>query len=75
MMSSLESLRETVPAAHTAGTSRYSSSCCSRCSRRWILLSILRVAFSCSRRCAVRVAAWARGVGGSDREASTVTLY
>jgi hypothetical protein len=38
--------------------SRYSSSCCSRHSRRRILRSFLRVAHSCSRRCA------ARGEGG-----------
>jgi hypothetical protein len=54
--------------------SRYSSSCCSQRSRCWILLSFLRAALSCSRRCAVRVAARAQGVGGSDRAASTVTL-
>jgi hypothetical protein len=54
--------------------SRYSSLCCSRRSRRWILLSFLRAAHSCSRRCAARATAQARGVGGSDREASMVTL-
>jgi hypothetical protein len=52
--------------------SRYSSSRCSLRSRRRILFSFLRAARSCSRRCA----AWAtsRARGGSDREASTVTL-
>jgi hypothetical protein len=54
--------------------SRYSSLCCSRCSRRQILLSFLRAARSCSCRYTARATAQARGVGGSDREASTVTL-
>jgi hypothetical protein len=54
--------------------SRYSSSCYSRCSRRRILFSFLRAAFSCSRRYAARAAAQSWVVGGSDREASTVTL-
>jgi hypothetical protein len=34
----------------------------------------LRAARSCSRRCTARAAARARGVGRSDRAASTVTL-
>jgi hypothetical protein len=54
--------------------SRYSSSCCYRRSRRRILFSFLRAARSCSRRCMARMTARARGVGGSDREASMVTL-
>jgi hypothetical protein len=55
--------------------SRHSSLCCSRRrSRRRILLSFLRAARSCSRRCAAWATARAWGVGGSDREASTVTL-
>jgi hypothetical protein len=53
---------------------RYSSLCCSRCSRRLILHSFARVARSCSCHCAARAAARARGVGGSDRVASTVTI-
>jgi hypothetical protein len=54
--------------------SRYSSLSCSRCSRRRILLSFLRASRSCSHRCAARAAARARGVGGSDHAAFTVTL-
>jgi hypothetical protein len=54
--------------------SRYSSLSFSRCSRCRILLSFLRAARSCSRRCAAWAAARAQGVGGSDRAASTVTL-
>jgi hypothetical protein len=54
--------------------SRYSSSYCSRRSRRRILLSFLRTAFSFSHRCEARAVAWEWGVGGSDCEASTVTL-
>jgi hypothetical protein len=54
--------------------SRYSSSRCSQRSCRRILLSFWCVARSCSRRCAVRAAARARGVGGSERAVSTVTL-
>jgi hypothetical protein len=54
--------------------SRYSSLCCSLRSRRRMLLSFRRVAHSCSHRCAAQVAARARGVGGSDCEASTATL-
>jgi hypothetical protein len=52
----------------------YSSLSCSRRFRCWILLSFLHAARSCSHRCAARAAARARGVGGSDRAASTVTL-
>jgi hypothetical protein len=55
--------------------SRYSSLSCSCRSRRWTLLSFARAAPSCSRRCAARAAVRARGVGGSDHVASTVTLY
>jgi hypothetical protein len=51
--------------------SRNSSSHCSRRSRCRILFSFLRAALSCSRRCAARAHAQARGVGGSDRVAST----
>jgi hypothetical protein len=47
--------------------------CCSRRSHRQILF-FLRAARSCSRRCAAWVTAQARGVSGSDHEASTVTL-
>jgi hypothetical protein len=54
--------------------SQYSSSCYSRRSRRQILHSFLRAAFSCSRHYTAQAAAQARGDGGSDREASTVTL-
>jgi hypothetical protein len=53
--------------------SRYSSLCCSRRSHRLIFFSFMRAARSCSRCCAVRSAARARGVGGSDRAAFTVT--
>jgi hypothetical protein len=42
--------------------------------RRQILLSCLRADRSCSCCCAVRATARARGVGGSNRAASTVTL-
>jgi hypothetical protein len=49
-------------------------SCCSWRSCRQILFSFLRAARSCTRRCATRAAARARGVGGSDHAASTVTL-
>jgi hypothetical protein len=55
--------------------SRNSSSRCSRCSRRRILFSFLRAARSCSHRCAARARARARGVGGSDRVASTTITY
>jgi hypothetical protein len=55
--------------------SRYSLSCFSRCSHRLILLSFVRAARSCSRRCTARAAAQARGVGGSNRAASKVTHY
>jgi hypothetical protein len=51
--------------------SQNSSSHCSRRSRRRILFSFLCTALSCSCRCAARVRAWARGVGGSDCAAST----
>jgi hypothetical protein len=51
--------------------SRNSSLLCSRRSRRWNLFSFLRAARSCSRRCATRARARARGVGGSDPVAST----
>jgi hypothetical protein len=54
--------------------SQYSSLYCFRCSRRLILFSFARVARSYSHRCAARPAARARGVGGSDRAAFTVTL-
>jgi hypothetical protein len=54
--------------------SRNSSSFCSRCYRRQILFSFLRAARSCSRRCAARVHAQARGVGGSDCATSTATI-
>jgi hypothetical protein len=54
--------------------SRYSSSRCSRHSRRRILFSFLRAARSCTCRCVALAAAWAWGVGWSDRAASTVTL-
>jgi hypothetical protein len=54
--------------------SRYSSSRCSRCSRRRILLSFRRAARSCSRRCTAQAAARALGVGESDCAASMVTL-
>jgi hypothetical protein len=53
---------------------RYSSLYCSRCSRRLSLFSFAHAARSRSRRCAARPAAWARGVGGSDRAVLTVTL-
>jgi hypothetical protein len=55
--------------------SRYSLSRCSRRFHRRILFSFLRVARSCSRRCATWAAARAQGIGGSDLEASTITLY
>jgi hypothetical protein len=54
--------------------SRYSLLSCSRCSLRRILFSFLRTARSCSRCFAARAVARARGVGGSDRTTSTVTL-
>jgi hypothetical protein len=54
--------------------SQYSSLRCSRRSRRRIFLSFLCAAHSCSRHCAARTAARARGMGGSDRAASNVTL-
>jgi hypothetical protein len=54
--------------------SPYSSLSCSQRSRRWILLFFPRAARSCSRRYAARAAARARGVGGSDHAASTITL-
>jgi hypothetical protein len=54
--------------------SLYSSLCCSRRSRHRMLLSFRRAACSCSRHCATWVAARARGVGRSDRDASMVTL-
>jgi hypothetical protein len=44
---------------------------CSRRSCHRILLSFLRAARSCSRRCATRAHARARGVGGSDRATFT----
>jgi hypothetical protein len=50
-----------------------SSSCCSRRSRRLIFFSFTRAAHSCSHCCAARPAARARGVGGSDHVALTVT--
>jgi hypothetical protein len=54
--------------------SRYSLLSCSRRFRCRIVLFILRAARSCSCRCSPRAAARARGVGGSDRATSTVTL-
>jgi hypothetical protein len=54
--------------------SRYSSLCCSRLSRHRIFLSFSCAARSCSRHCAVPAAARARGVGGSSRADSNVTL-
>jgi hypothetical protein len=54
--------------------SRYSSLSRSQRSRRRIPFSFLRAARSCSRCYAARVAALARGIGGSKRTASTVTL-
>jgi hypothetical protein len=51
--------------------SQNSSSHCSRCSRCRILFPFLRAALSCSRRCAARARVRARGVGRSDRAAST----
>jgi hypothetical protein len=54
--------------------SRYSSSYCSRRSRHLRFFSFVRAARSCSRHHAVRAAARARGVGGSDRTVCTVTL-
>jgi hypothetical protein len=65
----------------TGGESPYcsrswnSSLSCSRRSRRRILLSFLHTARSCSCRCVAWAIAWVRRVGGSDRVASTVTLY
>jgi hypothetical protein len=55
--------------------SRYSSSRGSQRSRRRVLFSLLRATCSYTRRCATRATARARGMGGSDRGASTVTLY
>jgi hypothetical protein len=52
----------------------YSSLYYSRHSRRLSLFSFVHAARSYSRRCAVRPAAWARGVGGSDRAAFTFTI-
>jgi hypothetical protein len=51
-----------------------SSSLFSRRSRLRILRSFLRIARSCSRRCAAHVHARARGVDGSDRAAFMTTL-
>jgi hypothetical protein len=68
------SSRESPGGSPCCSRSRYSSLSYSRRSRHWILVSFLRAASSCTRRCAVRAAAWARGVGGSDCAASTVTL-
>jgi hypothetical protein len=53
--------------------SRNSSLLCYLRSRRRILFSFLCAACSCSRCCTARARTWARGVGGSDRAASTVT--
>jgi hypothetical protein len=52
----------------------YSSLYYSRHSRRLSLFSFVHAARSYSRRCAVRPAAWAQGVGGSDRAAFTFTI-
>jgi hypothetical protein len=54
--------------------SRYSSLYYSRRSRRLSLFSFARAARSCSRHCVARPVARARGVGGSDRAAFTVTI-
>jgi hypothetical protein len=54
--------------------SRYSSLYCSRCSHRLSLFSFARAAHSCSCRYAARLTVRARGVGGSDHAAFTVTL-
>jgi hypothetical protein len=51
--------------------SRHSSLLCSRRSRRRFPFSFLCAARSCSHRCAARMRARARGVGGSDRAAFT----